>query len=59
LKKYGLEIFIDGEQIILQKYKSVMQCQITGKVSDNNISLAAGRMTPSPEEDYIALFDEM
>ncbi|MGF2617719.1 AbrB/MazE/SpoVT family DNA-binding domain-containing protein [Rossellomorea vietnamensis] len=37
--KDPLEIFMDGEKIILQKYKPNMACFITGEVSDDNIKL--------------------
>jgi transcriptional pleiotropic regulator of transition state genes len=48
-EKDPVEIFIDGEQIILKKYVSAMACAVTGDVSDKNISLAGGKLNLSPE----------
>ncbi|MED1383860.1 AbrB/MazE/SpoVT family DNA-binding domain-containing protein (plasmid) [Bacillus mycoides] len=48
-KKDPLEIFVEGETIILQKYKSYGTCPITGEISSQNIKLADGKMTLSPE----------
>ncbi|MEG0380437.1 MAG: AbrB/MazE/SpoVT family DNA-binding domain-containing protein, partial [Kurthia sp.] len=35
-EKDALEIFVDGDQIILKKYKANMTCFVTGEVSDDN-----------------------
>lgn len=35
-EKDPIEIFIDEEKIILQKYKSNLECMITGEVSSDN-----------------------
>ena len=43
-EKDGLEIFVDGEQIILKKYKPNMTCVVTGEVSDNNHVLLDGKL---------------
>ncbi|WP_347552708.1 AbrB/MazE/SpoVT family DNA-binding domain-containing protein [Pseudalkalibacillus hwajinpoensis] len=48
-EKDPLEIFIDGEQIILQKYKSNMTCDITGEMSEENIKFANGNIVLSSE----------
>ncbi|MFD1039897.1 AbrB/MazE/SpoVT family DNA-binding domain-containing protein [Virgibacillus byunsanensis] len=48
-EKDELEIYVDNDQIILKKYKTSMSCQITGKASDDNISLANGKIVLSPE----------
>ncbi|AQY38463.1 AbrB/MazE/SpoVT family DNA-binding domain-containing protein [Bacillus thuringiensis] len=48
-EKDPMEIFIDGESIILQKYNPNGSCQITGEVSDENIELAGGKLVLSPE----------
>ncbi|MGD7021795.1 AbrB/MazE/SpoVT family DNA-binding domain-containing protein [Rossellomorea vietnamensis] len=37
--KDPLEIFIDGEKMILQKYRPNMACFVTGEISDDNIKL--------------------
>ncbi|HDR6289230.1 TPA: AbrB/MazE/SpoVT family DNA-binding domain-containing protein [Bacillus cereus] len=44
-----IEIFIDGELIVLQKYVSYGTCPITGENSARNIQLADGKMVLSPE----------
>ncbi|MBU5594401.1 AbrB/MazE/SpoVT family DNA-binding domain-containing protein [Amphibacillus sp. MSJ-3] len=48
-EKDALEIYVDDERIILQKYKPNMTCQITGEISDDNLSLADGKLILSPE----------
>lgn len=47
--KDPMEIFLDGESIILQKYNPNNFCQITGEVSEENIELAGGKLVLSPE----------
>ena len=47
--KDPLEIYINGEQIILQKYKPNSQCTITGEVSEDNLVLANGKIVLSPQ----------
>ncbi|MDA2164260.1 AbrB/MazE/SpoVT family DNA-binding domain-containing protein [Bacillus cereus group sp. Bc252] len=44
-----LEIYVDGEKIILKKYEAGGACAITGEVSNRNVSLANGKITLSPE----------
>lgn len=39
-----LEIFVNGEQVILKKYKPNMACTVTGVVSDDNYSLLGGKL---------------
>ncbi|WP_066185731.1 MULTISPECIES: AbrB/MazE/SpoVT family DNA-binding domain-containing protein [Gracilibacillus] len=48
-EKDALEIYVDDERIILQKYKPNMTCQITGDISDDNFTLANGKLVLSPE----------
>ncbi|MGG0721652.1 AbrB/MazE/SpoVT family DNA-binding domain-containing protein [Bacillus mycoides] len=48
-EKSQLEIFVEGEDIILQKYQPGGVCALTGEVSNRNISLASGKITLSPE----------
>ncbi len=48
-EKDALEIYVDDERIILKKYKPNMTCQVTGEVSDNNLSLASGKLVLSRE----------
>ncbi|PSL42239.1 AbrB family transcriptional regulator [Salsuginibacillus halophilus] len=55
-EKDALEIYVDHDRIVLKKYKPNMTCQVTGEVSDDNISLAEGKIVLSPEgaEEVIA-----
>ncbi|GAA0439241.1 transition state genes transcriptional regulator AbrB [Lentibacillus halophilus] len=48
-EKDPLEIFIDDDQVILKKYEPSTTCQITGETSDDNLSLANGKIVLSPE----------
>ncbi|MED1057073.1 AbrB/MazE/SpoVT family DNA-binding domain-containing protein [Bacillus mycoides] len=48
-EKSPLEIFVEGEDIILQKYKPGRVCALTGEVSNRNIVLANGKIILSPE----------
>ncbi|PEN36922.1 AbrB family transcriptional regulator [Bacillus toyonensis] len=48
-EKSPLEIFVEGEDIVLQKYKPGRVCALTGEVSNHNIALANGKITLSPE----------
>ena len=43
----GLEIFVENDMIILQKYKPQKECIITGDVSDDNYTVAGGKITLS------------
>ncbi|KFM98636.1 AbrB/MazE/SpoVT family DNA-binding domain-containing protein [Bacillus clarus] len=47
--KSPLEIFVEEEKIILQKYQPYNTCQITGEISEGNITLASGNITLSIE----------
>ncbi|EEM13290.1 Transition state regulatory protein AbrB [Bacillus pseudomycoides DSM 12442] len=46
-EKTPLEIYVEGEKIILKKYEAHGACAITGEVSDENITLADGKITLS------------
>ncbi|MES5957172.1 AbrB/MazE/SpoVT family DNA-binding domain-containing protein [Bacillus fungorum] len=48
-EKDPIEIFVEGEKIILQKYKSYGACTITGDIPEKNMSLANGQIVLSPE----------
>lgn len=48
-EKDPIEIFVEGEKIILQKYKSYDACTITGDILEKNMSLANGQIVLSPE----------
>ncbi|MFC4737756.1 AbrB/MazE/SpoVT family DNA-binding domain-containing protein [Bacillus daqingensis] len=47
-EKDALEIYVDDDRIVLKKYKPNMTCQVTGEVSDDNLSLAKGKIILSP-----------
>ncbi|ADU28329.1 AbrB/MazE/SpoVT family DNA-binding domain-containing protein [Evansella cellulosilytica] len=48
-EKDALEIYVDDEKIVLKKYKPNMTCQVTGEVSDDNLSIADGKIILSPQ----------
>ncbi|ALZ64724.1 Transition state regulatory protein AbrB (plasmid) [Bacillus cereus] len=48
-EKSPLEIFVEGEDIVLQKYQPGGVCALTGEVSTHNIALANGKIALSPE----------
>ncbi|MGE6619550.1 AbrB/MazE/SpoVT family DNA-binding domain-containing protein [Bacillus mycoides] len=48
-EKSPLEIFVEGEDIVLQKYQPGDVCALTEEVSNRNIVLANGKITLSPE----------
>lgn len=48
-EKDPIEIFVDGDKIVLKKYQSPQTCMITGDVSNKNISLVSGKIVLSPE----------
>ncbi|OSM10985.1 AbrB family transcriptional regulator [Bacillus toyonensis] len=48
-EKSPLEIFVEGEDIVLQKYQPGGVCTLTGEVSTHNIALVNGKITLSPE----------
>lgn len=47
--KDSIEIFTDEDKIILQKYTPGKVCAITGEVSNQNISLANGKLILSQD----------
>lgn len=48
-EKDAIEIYIDGDKIILKKYVPNMACHITGENTDENVALANGKIVLSPE----------
>ncbi len=48
-EKDPLEILVDRDQIVLQKYTAAFECMITGKVSNSNHILANGKLILSEE----------
>jgi transcriptional pleiotropic regulator of transition state genes len=47
--KDPVEIFVDGEQIILKKYSPNMACKLTGEVTNENKAFADGKLILSPK----------
>lgn len=47
-EKDALEIYVDDDKIVLKKYKPNMTCHVTGEVSDDNLSIADGKIVLSP-----------
>ncbi|WP_306008623.1 AbrB/MazE/SpoVT family DNA-binding domain-containing protein [Bacillus sp. MMSF_3353] len=47
--KSPLEIFVEGEDIVLQKYQPGLVCALTGEVSNRNLALAKGKISLSTE----------
>ncbi|MCS5499837.1 AbrB/MazE/SpoVT family DNA-binding domain-containing protein [Lysinibacillus sp. A4] len=56
--KDAVEIFTDGDKVILKKYKPNMACMATGEVSDDNYSLLGGKLILS-REGLEKLLDEI
>lgn len=48
-EKDPLEIFVNEDQIILQKYSSKLACVITGEISGNNKTYGNGSVVLSTE----------
>ncbi|CAM3787855.1 AbrB/MazE/SpoVT family DNA-binding domain-containing protein [Mesobacillus thioparans] len=44
-----LEIFVDEDMIILKKYQPDLTCLLTGTISNDNMSLAGGKIVLSKE----------
>ncbi|NRD78282.1 transition state regulator Abh [Bacillus sp. BRMEA1] len=44
-----VEIFVDGEQVILKKYSPNMACMLTGEVTDENKAYFDGKLILSPK----------
>jgi AbrB family transcriptional regulator, transcriptional pleiotropic regulator of transition state genes len=54
-EKDALEIYVDNDRIILKKYKPSMTCQITGEVSDANLTIGNGKIVLSREGAELVL----
>jgi AbrB family transcriptional regulator, transcriptional pleiotropic regulator of transition state genes len=54
-EKDPLEIFVNEDQIILQKYSSKLTCVITGEISENNKTYGNGSVVLSSEGAKILL----
>lgn len=48
-EKDALEIYVDDDRIILKKYKPNMTCHVTGEVSEDNFTIAGGKLVLSRE----------
>ncbi|HLR41594.1 MAG TPA: AbrB/MazE/SpoVT family DNA-binding domain-containing protein [Virgibacillus sp.] len=48
-EKDAMEIYVDDDKIVLKKYKPNMTCQITGNISEDNLSFANGKLILSAE----------
>jgi transcriptional pleiotropic regulator of transition state genes len=44
-----IEILVDKEMIVLQKYEPNMTCMLTGKTSKDNLVIGEGKIVLSPE----------
>jgi AbrB family transcriptional regulator, transcriptional pleiotropic regulator of transition state genes len=58
VEKDPLEIFIEDDKIILQKYQSPMTCLITGEVSHKNHRLLEGQLVLS-EKGMNILYEKL
>ena len=47
-EKDAIEIYVDGDQIVLKKYVPNMACHITGENTNDNIALANGKIVLKP-----------
>jgi transcriptional pleiotropic regulator of transition state genes len=61
-EKDALEIYVDGDKIILRKYEPRMACMVTGQISEENLVLNDGKIILSADavksllptfEDYL------
>ncbi|EGL81847.1 transcriptional regulator, AbrB family [Caldalkalibacillus thermarum TA2.A1] len=59
-EKDALEIYVDGDKIILKKYEPRMACMITGQISEDNLVLNDGKMVLSPDavRQLLPIFEE-
>lgn len=48
-EKDALEIYVDGDKIILRKYEPRMACMLTGQISEDNLVLNDGKLILSPD----------
>ncbi len=48
-EKDAMEIYVDDDKIVLKKYRPNMTCQITGNISEDNLSFANGKLILSAE----------
>ncbi|AYE53444.1 AbrB/MazE/SpoVT family DNA-binding domain-containing protein (plasmid) [Priestia megaterium NCT-2] len=48
-KNEPVEIFVDNENIVLEKYSPNLACKVTSEVSEDNLILAKGKVILSRE----------
>lgn len=48
-EKDALEIYVEDDKIMLEKYKPSMTCHITGNISEDNVVFAGGKLVLSKE----------
>ncbi|MFC3882449.1 AbrB/MazE/SpoVT family DNA-binding domain-containing protein [Bacillus songklensis] len=53
--KDPVEIFVERDKIILQKYKPYGACAVTGEIAVDNVTLAGGKLTLSQKGMHILL----
>lgn len=46
-EKDPLEIFVEQDKVILQKFSNASACMLTGEISDSNVVLAGGKIVLS------------
>lgn len=56
--KDPLEIFIDGEKVILSKYKPTKACMVTGEITEYNHTFFDGKVILS-DDGMRQLIDEL
>ncbi|GAB6563768.1 AbrB/MazE/SpoVT family DNA-binding domain-containing protein [Bacillus cereus] len=56
--KDPLEIYTEQDKVILKKYDATPRCMVTNESSENNISIASGKVVLSPEAAK-ALLEEL
>ena len=59
MEKDPLEIYTDGENIILTKYAANMACLMTGDITTKNKTYAGGKIVLSPRGAEMLLEDMM
>ncbi|MFY3792489.1 AbrB/MazE/SpoVT family DNA-binding domain-containing protein [Ureibacillus sp. MALMAid1270] len=52
-EKEPLEIFLEDDMIILQKYQPPMTCLVTGEVSSDNFRLLNGKLVLSKKGAHV------
>ncbi|MBL3649429.1 transcriptional regulator AbhA [Bacillus vallismortis] len=53
--KDSIEFFVDGDKIILKKYKPHGVCLMTGEITSENTEYGNGKITLSPEGAQLLL----